>query len=155
MVTDILFMNHFKGAAQLLVARFRDGGIFRHWHDVVGIANDMQNRNACFRQRREVIDRIPLIGHCLTLRHFILLEAVFPVVRTADSIALPSRPALEIHHRRIRIDGCDFFRIRRRPIIDDQAAPRHAFQHRAVGEKVLKTQIIIKCIPALNRSWAT
>ncbi len=138
MVADARLMDHFESATQLFVARFSDGGIFCHWHDLVHIANDMQYWDTSLGNGSQIIQWIALIGHRLTLGHFILLKAVFPVVRTADTTALTTGPALEIHHRRIGIDCRHFLRIGRRPIINNQPAPRHAFQHCTVGEKVLK-----------------
>ncbi len=138
MVADARLMDHLEGASQLFVARFGDSGIFRHRYDLVHIANDMQDRDTSFGNGRQIIQWIALIGHRLTLGHFILLEAVFPVVRTTDSTALTTGPALEIHHRRIGIDCRHFLRIGRRPVVNYQPAPRHAFQHCTVGEKVLK-----------------
>ena len=124
------FVNDFECAAQLLVARLGDGGVFRYRHHLVYIPHHVNDRNPRLGQRGEIIQRIALVGERLGFRHAVGLEAALPSTAPTGSDTFTDRlttgPAFEVHHRGITIDRRHLLGVSRSPVINDQATAGHA-----------------------------
>ena len=138
-MSNARLMDHFKLAAQLLVARFSNRSVFCNWHDIVGIPHYVKYRNLGLRQQRQIVERVTFICQRLRFCETVCFQADPPVLSRALALAFAARPAFKIHHWRIAIDRLHFIRIRRCPVINNQAAARHPLQYWLIGKEMLKT----------------
>ena len=115
------FVNDFECAAQLLVARLGDGGVFRYRHHLVYIPHHVNDGNPRLGEWCQIINRVALVGQRFGLGHAVGLEAALPSTAPtgSDPFAdrLTPRPAFEVHHRGVPVDCCHLVRIGRRPVV--------------------------------------
>lgn len=61
-MTDARLANQLDLAAEFFVSLGDEAGVLVPWDDVVGVAEDVQQRHFCGGQRSEVVDRIQFPG---------------------------------------------------------------------------------------------
>ena len=123
MMSDAWLADQFDLAAELFVPLSNDACVLVPRHDVVGIAEDMQQRHLRGSQRREVVDRILLRCESLVVvREVKAFEDQLPIAGASFPFSLAAGPALEIADRSVGVDARDFVRVRSRPVVAVQAA---------------------------------
>jgi len=147
MVPDARLVDDLDRAAQGLVPLFENRGVLGHRDDLVGIAHHVQQGDAGFGQRFEMVDRIALGGKGLLFGQAVDFEALRPVSGAARAGALAAGPALDVADRRVRVDAGDLVGVLRRPVVDDQSAPAHALQGGPGRQAVHLRQVGVELIP--------
>ncbi len=150
MVAHSGLVDHFDAATQLPVTFFQDGGVLRDRDYVVGVAHHVQQRNAGARQGFKTIDRIAAVVGKLLFGQSVALQPVGEKPVCGRALAFALGPTVNITHGRVGVDARDLFGVRRRPIVDVQAATAHAFQGHLAGQPLPRGQFLVEGIPMRN-----
>jgi len=129
MMTDTRFMDDLTGALQRAVALFDDGGVLRHRHHVIGVADYMDKRNACLGQGAEHVDGIAEVRECVGFGgKLVVFHQRRPIPWAALSFA--TGPTPEIAHRRISMDHRNLVGVLGSKAVSVETAPTDADERR-------------------------
>ena len=143
--------HQFHRVAELYQPSLRLERVLFRRHDAVVQADDMAQRDLRLRDRLEHIHRVAAIRAQFRL----VLEAVnFSASGGFLLRAGPAeRPALQIHHRRVRVDAGDAVRMARGVAVSVQAAAADRLERRPPGESAVLRQVRVE--PSIKSSAAS
>ncbi len=137
MMADARLVKDGDRAAQSRVAPFDHRRVFCNRHDVVGIADHMNQRDIGGGQRRKHVNGIFGIrqGFRFVLES-VVREQTLPVAGAALTFALAAGPALEVADRRVAVDADDALRVAEGKSVGVETAAADADQRDARVESL-------------------
>lgn len=142
-VADAGLVDDFDFAAELPVALLDDVGVFGGDHDVIGIADDVDDGHFRLGERLQGIHGIALVGEgFLVVFETIGLRQIAPFHGAAFAIAVATEDGSEIAQRRIAIDDGDGFRALAGKAVGIHAAAAEADEGTFFGEAVGDEEVV-------------
>jgi hypothetical protein len=143
-------------AAEGLVALVEQLGVLLVRHDLVAVAVDQQQRDLRLRQRSQVVHRVGLVGQrLLVILEAKCLEHLVPFGcgpwPRAEALELPTRPALEVAHAVVEVDGERLLGVRRCPGHAVQGATTEADKRRLGVQPIVLDQHVVELLPLGHR----